>query len=174
MREAPGVNVDGTSPARSDSSCAISRRRSFLLYWLPVLLWMSLIFGMSTDVGAPRHTSRFLRPILRWFNPDVSDETIRSIQLGIRKAAHVTEYAVLSLLVWRARRKPARGDGRPWNRADACVAFCIAVLFAVSDEWHQSFVPSREGHLRDVLFDSFGAALGLFAAWRIGRWRGVW
>ena len=174
MCEASGVNTDGASPARSESSGPISRRRSFLLYWLPVILWMSLIFGMSTDVGAPRHTSRFLRPILRWFNPNVSDETIRSIQLGIRKAAHVTEYAVLSLLVWRARRKPVRGDSRPWNRADALFAFAIAVLFAISDEWHQSFVPSREGHLRDVLFDSSGAALGLLAAWGFGRWRRVW
>ena len=145
-----------------------------MLYWLPVFLWVGLILGMSTDMGAPRHTSRFLRPILRWFNPDVSDQTIRSIQLGIRKMAHVGEYAVLSLLIWRARRKPVCGDARPWSRRDALFAFSIALLVAVSDEWHQSFVPSREGHFRDVLFDASGAVLGLLVAWGVGRWRGVW
>jgi VanZ family protein len=172
MCEASGVNR--AFPARSGHRYAISRRRSFLLYWLPVFLWMSVMFGMSTDIGSPRHTSRFLRPILRWFNPNVSDETIRSIQLGIRKTAHVTEYAVLSYLIWRARRKPMRGEGRPWGRGDALCAFCVAVLFALSDEWHQSFVPSREGHFRDVLFDTCGAVLGLLAAWGVGRWRRVW
>src|SRR5262245_46217579 len=174
MCEASGVNIDGASPSTSDSGCGISRRRSFLLYWLPVILWMSLIFGMSTDVGSSRHTSRFLRPILRWFNPNVSDETIRSIQLGIRKAAHVTEYAVFSVLLWRARRKPVHGDSRPWSRGDALFAFGIAALFAASDELHQLFVPSREAQFRDVLIDSFGAALGLFVVWRVGRWRRVW
>src|SRR5262245_55363881 len=106
MCEASDVNSDGALPASGEAGGPTSRRRSFLLYWLPVLLWMSLIFGMSTDLGSARHTSRFLRPILRWFNPNVSDETIRNIQLGIRKTAHVTEYAVLSFLIWRARHKP--------------------------------------------------------------------
>jgi VanZ family protein len=172
MCEASGVNR--ASPALSASGRAVSRRRSILVYWLPVILWMSLIFGMSTDMGSPRHTSRFIRPILRWFNPNVSDETIRGIQLGIRKTAHVTEYAVLSFLIWRARRKPGRGDGRPWGRGDALFAFSVAVLFALSDEWHQSFVPSREAHFGDVLFDAGGATLGLLAAWSVGRWRKVW
>lgn len=135
---------------------------------------MSLMFGMSTEAGSTRHTSRFIRPLLRWFNPNVSDETIRSIQLGIRKTAHIAEYAVLSFLLWRARRKPVRGDRRPWSRSDALFAFAIAVLFAASDEWHQSFVPSREAHFRDILFDSSGAALGLLAVWGVGRWRKAW
>ena len=54
--------------------------RSFLRYWLPVLLWASVIFGMSTGAGSARHTSRILRPLLRWLNPDVTDETIEQIR----------------------------------------------------------------------------------------------
>ena len=172
MCEASGVNR--SSPTRSECRFPISRRRSFLLYWLPVIVWMSFIFGMSTDLGSPRHTSRIIRPILRWFNPNVSDETIQRIQLAIRKTAHVTEYAVLAFLVWRARRKPARGDDRPWNRADALFALSIAILFAASDEWHQSFVPSREGQFRDVVIDSCGATVGLLATWGVGRCRKTW
>lgn len=135
---------------------------------------MSVIFGFSTDAGAPRNTSRFLGPLLRWLNPDISDDAIRSVQFVVRKTAHLTEYAILALLVWRARRQPFRGDTRPWKRADALVAFTVAALFAATDEWHQSFVPSREGQLIDVVIDSTGAALGLFAFWIFGRWRRWW
>jgi VanZ family protein len=146
----------------------------FVRYWLPVVLWMSVIFGFSTEAGAPRHTSRIIGPLLRWFNPEISDEAIREVKLVVRKTAHLTEYAILALLVWRARRQPVRGKRRPWRRADAFFAFAIAALFAVTDEWHQSFVPSREGKFLDVLIDSTGAALGLIACWSFGRWRKFW
>jgi hypothetical protein len=49
---------------------------SFLRYWLPLLLWMLVIFGASADPQSNAHTSRFLVPFLRWFNPNVSQETI--------------------------------------------------------------------------------------------------
>lgn len=142
---------------------------SFLRYWLPVLIWMAIIFGMSTGAGASRNTSRIIGPILRWFNPDIPDETISAIQLVIRKCAHFVEYGILALLLWRARRKPFRGDERPWKRSEALFAFTFAVAFALTDEWHQSFVPSREGALRDVFIDASGAAAALWAAWFAGR-----
>jgi len=135
---------------------------------------MAFVFGLSTEAGAPRHTSRIIGPLLRWMNPEISEEAIRSVQLVIRKSAHLTEYAILALLVWRARRQPARGERRPWHRADACFAFAVAALFAATDEWHQSFVPSREGRFVDVLIDSTGAFLGLLACWSFGRWRKFW
>ena len=135
---------------------------------------MLLIFGFSTNAGAPRNTSRIIGPILRWLYPGIADETVQSIQLVARKGAHLTEYALLALLCWRARRKPTRNDPRPWRWSEAGFALAVAVLFAASDEWHQSFVPSREGALRDVLIDSAGAALGLVVLWRWGRWRKVW
>ena len=146
----------------------------FLRYWLPVLLWCALIFGFSTDAGSTRHTSRILRPILRWLNPDISDEAIRRVQLGVRKTAHVGEYAVLALLVWRAKRKPARDDRRPWNWREAGLAFAFAAAFALTDEFHQALVPSREARVMDLFFDSLGAALGLLALHAYGRWRNRW
>ena len=135
---------------------------------------MLLIFGLSTNAGAPRNTSRIIGPIVRWLVPGISDEALGRVVLVVRKTAHVTEYAVLALLCWRARRKPMRGDTRPWRWPDAGFAFALAVLFAASDEWHQSFVPSREGAVRDVFIDSAGAGLGLLALWRLGRWRKQW
>ncbi len=135
---------------------------------------MLIIFGFSTNAGSPRNTSRIIGPILRWIYPDVSGEIIHGIQLVIRKGAHFAEYALLALLCWRAKRKPFRGDVRPWKWSEAGFALLVAVLFAASDEWHQSFVPSREGALRDVLIDSAGAMLGLLTLWRWGRWRRSW
>ena len=146
----------------------------FLRYWLPVLLWMLLIFGLSTTAGSPRNTSRIIGPIVRWLVPGISDDAVGKVVLTVRKAAHVSEYAVLALLSWRARRKPVRRDHRPWHWSEAAFALAVAVLFAVTDEWHQTFVPSREGSPRDVLIDAGGATLALLALWRFGRWRKRW
>jgi len=135
---------------------------------------MALIFGLSTEAGSPRHTSRIIGPLLRWLYPSVSEETIDRVQFVVRKMAHVTEYAVLALLLWRARRKPLPGSPRPWRWSDAAVVLGVTVLFAASDEWHQSFVPSREGRVADALIDTGGAAAALSILWGRGRWQRKW
>jgi len=146
--------------------------RSFLRYWLPVLLWALLITWMSTDAGAPRNTSRIIGPILRWFHPDISDDTVQRVQFVARKGAHLTEYALLAALLWRARRKSYWGDARPWRGQEAACAVVIAVLFAVTDEWHQTFVPGRDGRLADVLLDGSGALAAMLGLWWWqSRWR---
>jgi VanZ family protein len=144
--------------------------RVFLWYWLPVMLWLGLITAGSSDLMSSKRTSRIIGPVLRWLVPEISEATVQAVQLVVRKTAHVTEYAVLTLLIWRACRKPVRRDSRPWDWKLAGRAFLLAVLCAALDEFHQSFVPSREGTVRDVLFDTSGAliAVGLL---RLGsRW----
>jgi hypothetical protein len=83
--------------------------RAFLKYWLPVLAWMIFIFVGSTDFLSAAHTSRFIGPFLRWFSPEISDATIGSIQLIVRKCGHLTEYAILAALLSRALPQSA-----PW------------------------------------------------------------
>jgi VanZ family protein len=187
------VKTRATTSPLSDVSGATppSRLHRFLRYWLPVLLWMGLIFGMSTKAGAPNNTSRIIGPIVRWLVPGISDEAVGHVVFAFRKTAHVAEYAVLAALCWRARRQstvgqassprpglPApdqeSGAGCPWRWADAVFAFAFAVAFAASDEWHQSFVPSRQGSAWDVLLDACGAAFGLVVIRRLGRWRKQW
>jgi VanZ family protein len=75
---------------------------------------MAVIFGGSTDLLAECRTSRIIGPIMRWFDPHISDAAIGRVQFVVRKAAHVTEYAVLALLVWRAliRTKQLPGGSR--------------------------------------------------------------
>src|SRR5207247_4950006 len=85
---------------------AVSGKGLFFKYWLPVVLWLGLIFGGSTYVLSLQRTSRIIGPLLRWLNPNISDETIRAVQTVTRKGGHVAEDSVLAVLLWRGRRKP--------------------------------------------------------------------
>ena len=153
---------------------AVCAKGSFFNYWLPVGLWMGLIFFGSTDLFSSQHTSRIIGPLLRWLNPNVSEETIRAVQTVVRKGWHATEYSVLGLLLWRARRKPVKHDSRPWSWTEAAVAVLLAAVYAATDEFHQSFVPSRGASAWDVLLDTLGALAGLFVLWWSGRRRKLW
>ena len=86
----------------------------------------------------------------------------------------LTEYAILALLVWRALRKPMKREPRPWKGSEARLALVFAALYASTDEFHQTFVPSRQGSVWDVLLDTSGAAFGLLLLWLLGRWRRRW
>lgn len=133
---------------------------------------MALIFVASTDLMSSGRTSRFIGPALRLIFPDLSDAAVKGVQLGVRKCAHVAEYAVLALLLYRAlRRRPGDSAGPDWCEACAVRAFVVALLYAASDEWHQSFVPGRDGTVHDVIIDGAGAALGLLLWYRWQLWR---
>ncbi|MDB6123342.1 MAG: putative rane protein [Pedosphaera sp.] len=133
-----------------------------------------MIFTASGDKGSFPHSSRIIGPFLKFFFPHLSDETVSGIVFGIRKCAHLTEYAIFALLVWNAVRKPVWRDKRPWQWSEAVKVLWVAVLYAATDEFHQTFIPSREGCLRDVLIDSSGAVVGLLLLWAFGRWRKFW
>lgn len=99
----------------------------------------------------------------------MSHERQDDIIFLIRKCAHLTEYAILASLVWRACRKPKWQDPRPWMWSQAGIAIWVAMFYATTDEFHQTFVPSREGCVRDVMIDSSGAVVGIIALWLLGR-----
>ena len=132
---------------------------------------MALIFSGSSDARSYEHSSRLVEPILRWLFPHMPQGQIEAIHHFIRKCAHLTEYAVLALLLWRALRKPVKNDSRPWNWPEARLALLLVMFYAATDEFHQSFVPTRTPLVTDVLIDTTGGAAGLFALWICGRWR---
>lgn len=101
--------------------------------------------------------------------PDVREETISAIQGVIRKGGHMAEYGVLCLLFWRAVVRPKLDGNMIWSWQKARIAWVLALLYALSDEWHQSFVATREGALRDVGFDMIGASVALLLLWLLGR-----
>jgi VanZ family protein len=151
----------------------VSRTHRFLRYWLPVIVWMALIFSASGDKKSSQTSSRLIAPIVKFFVPDISPKRLDQIVFTARKAAHVTEYAVLSWLLARAFLRPGTPWGR-WERKAAALAWLIASLYAASDELHQAFVPNRQGRWGDVWLDSFGAAVGIAALYQFGRWRKYW
>ena len=135
--------------------------RLLVWYWMPVIAWMTLIFIASTDLMSGEHTSRFIGPFLQWLMRDVSPATIAAVQLIVRKLAHVTEYAILAMLLFRAVL--ARGKR---TVVQPGIVLLIAASYAALDEFHQSFVASRTGSPRDVAIDICGAMVGLLIYWR--------
>lgn len=101
---------------------------------MPVLLWMALIFFLSSQPHLPRYPYHL-------------------IDLLLKKAAHLFEYAVLAILLYRAMR-----NDYGWR------ALLTGGLYALSDELHQSFVPGRNAELLDLAFDILGVVLGLYMA----------
>ncbi|HEY9175648.1 MAG TPA: VanZ family protein [Verrucomicrobiae bacterium] len=152
------------------SFCAVSRVSSFARYWLPVLFWMLLIFGASSDTASAQRSSRIIGPIVHWLFPRMPEPDVERIIFHARKAAHFTEFAVLAVLLWRAARKPRRGEPQLWRWSTAFGVFLFAVAFAVSDELHQGYVPTRTASAWDVLIDSMGAATGLLLTACVCRW----
>lgn len=125
---------------------------------MPAIAWMLLIFAGSSDILSAEHTSRFIVPFLLWLNPSMSYQTIAAIHMVIRKMGHVTEYAILAALLWRALRGTFSALSR---RIIALCTFGVAAAFAASDEFHQSFVPSRTATAHDVFIDCVGVLIAI-------------
>jgi VanZ family protein len=110
--------------------------------WLPVLVWAGVIFALSSI------------PSL--------NSGLGTWDTVLRKCAHMTEYAILAVLLVRATGSYA------W-------AFALAVAYAASDEVHQLFVPGRHGSPVDVAIDAVGVLIGLallrtkLRPWTAGR-----
>jgi VanZ family protein len=132
--------------------------RTLLRYWLPVFIWLGVIFAGSTDLFSAEQTSRYLVPFLHWLDPQISISTIATIHLGLRKLGHLIEYAVLAALLWRAL--PSAGSLRT-KMSNLFVVWLACAIVAATDEFHQSFVASRTASLNDALIDSLGAAVAL-------------
>lgn len=122
-----------------------------LTKWTPVVAWAIIIFVFSTSYFSADNTSKFIDPILRFLMPGASAATIALAHGFVRKAAHFTNYAIL---FWLLVSGPLRE--RPY------FAFGLCVLYALLDEGHQLFVPSRGPSLYDVALDSTGALFSRF------------
>ena len=130
------------------------------------LAWMIVIFAFSaqtseeSSVVSEGLSYRMVSTTGRLLKLNIDEEKIReiadSIEHVVRKAAHMTEYAILSVLlyVWISRWRMPRVRR-------VCLAAALAILYACSDEFHQLFVAGRSGRVNDVLIDSAGAVLGL-------------
>ena len=147
-------------------------RKPMINSWIWVIAWMSIIFFFSTNLFSGSQTSRIIRPFLKWFAPDISAESIATVQLVFRKIAHLVEYAILSILCCRALAK--QDKLRVLQLAALVQAVLIAVAYAAFDEWHQSWTDERFGSPLDVAIDSVGAIVGaVLFSWLSRRKRGT-
>ena len=119
--------------------------KRFVLLWLPVVVWMGVIF-IGSAIGRV---------------PQVGDETLDGL---VHRAAHVLEFAVLGALLLRAT-----SNGRPVSKREIVITLMVIGLYGVGDEFHQRFTPGRNSEGRAVLFDVAGGAIGVWAWYRWTR-----
>jgi VanZ family protein len=121
--------------------------RLFVHYWLPLLIWMQIIFLFSSQAHSGAITACYFG----------------SWNVPVRKFGHLSEYFILAILGYRAFAYA----GGVFSKKKWISAFMLCALYAFSDEWHQSFVPGRSAGLSDALLDIFGSSLALcFKFWR--------
>lgn len=126
--------------------------------YAPVVIWMAVIFAASTSALSGTNTSRIVGPILHWLFPNISDVKVEIAHLVVRKAAHVTEYAILALFTARALTTSSRATLRRWF---FYATLFLVVVYSLSDELHQSYVASRTGSIYDSLIDILGGLTAL-------------
>jgi VanZ family protein len=152
------------------SKSKIQNLKSKISYWLPPLLWMVAIYSFSTDTFSADHTGSRLLWFLRLVYPAITQYQYEWVHFLTRKAAHFTEYAILAWLWWRAFRG---GSPVKWQWRWAWQAFAIVAVWALLDEWHQTFTASRTGSPFDSLLDMSGGLTALLAIWRVQRRRSL-
>lgn len=132
--------------------------RNRIWRYAPLLAWMAVIFFASTDALSASNSGFAIESLLQWLLPNITETGLAVIHGLVRKAGHLTEYAILALLAARAFSGSAHeGLRRRWLVA----ALGLVVIYALSDEFHQSFVPSRSGSVYDCFIDIGGGLAAL-------------
>ena len=124
-----------------------------MLKWrVAAVMWMALIFALSSALFAPKMSF------------DATLDFFGAINYFVRKGAHAGEFAILTWLLLRSLYP------RPFALDKARLyGVMIALIYAASDEYHQSFVPLRSGQASDVLFDAIGIVAVAYLIDRLDR-----
>ncbi len=149
------------------------RKLLFVVFLVFTILWMALIFGMSSQNGdesgglSEKVTRVICKVVISNYenlSQTEQDLYISKLNYPVRKCAHMSEYCVLFMLMYgtvfylTAKKRLRR-----------IFPFAFTVLYAATDEIHQLFVGGRAGAFLDVLIDSSGALLGLLIIIIVGR-----
>lgn len=112
--------------------------------YLPALSWATLIFILSAQGLLPSFE-------------------LSTVDYIFKKLAHMFVYAVLYYLFWRAVQKTV---APPQRRIHWALPMLLTLVYAISDELHQNFVPGRYGTLRDIGYDMLGAFIVFLRQYR--------
>ncbi len=118
----------------------------FISLWLPVTIWCMIIFYLSSV-------------------PNLNSG-LGTWDVILRKIAHITEYGILTILLWRAFKFHNVQKIYNWSGF-------LAVLYAISDEVHQGFIPTRNASVYDVLIDTVGVFIAVWLIHRISSSRAM-
>jgi len=112
-----------------------------IILWLPVFLWCAVIYYFSSI-------------------PNLKSDLPSQWDFILRKIAHITEYAVLTFLFFRASSENLS------RKKSMAYAVFFSIIYALTDEYHQLFVFGREGSIGDVFINSLGVFLAVFLIYR--------
>jgi hypothetical protein len=111
--------------------------------WFPPIIWAAYIFKLSSGKIAT-----------------VSD--VYWYEFTIKSFAHVLFFGLLTILIYRA----LRGSGFKRKKSGYYTLY-VLIIYALTDELHQSFVPGRDARIHDVVFDTIGAVIVIYAIWEL-------
>ncbi|MBI4153552.1 VanZ family protein [Candidatus Woesebacteria bacterium] len=121
----------------------IVKSKTVIQLWGPPVVWAVIIFLLSARPVIPA-SQIFWKDFL------------------LKKSAHIIEYAIFTVLIYRALKE---SGVKKYNAG--LVAILISVIYGATDEYHQSFTPGREPRVRDVFFDTIGAILVVYYIWNL-------
>ena len=145
-------------------------RPRVLLIWVVTLAWAGNITFLSTASFGGSVTGYLLAQLLSSLHIHLAYPTFEIVHFLIRKLAHVTEYAILSLFLYFSFN-PLHPES--WHMRSALGAVTIAGLLSLTDEYHQSFVPGRTASIKDCGLDTFGALVGMLLLYAGRRLQGI-
>lgn len=142
--------MGASTPSYDPGKGTYSRRVVYVL----MIVWVGFIFGTSCTVIRPQE---FFAMVQKY--AFVNEAAMHQFRLfwgvvwfAVVKGWHFTEFAILLILLASVLRM--------WRKKNSTsiiiTAMLLCIAFAISDEWHQSFIPNRYGTVMDVLIDSFG------------------
>lgn len=134
------------------------RKRAALIFGILAVAWLGVLFYFSGQSGVESGSLslKLAKKILQWF-PEIP-LALDDFHHILRKLAHMGIFGVQGLFTGLCLMNAMRpGAGAPW-------AAISCFIMAAANEYHQTFIDGRSGEVRDVLIDSAGALLGIFAA----------
>lgn len=164
--------------------------KAFLVYWLPVILWLGVIFVESmSPFAASDQTSRFIVPLLHWLMPGLDRSHLAEMHDLLRKVGHFTGYGLLSYFFFRAWRgthqihagaispqvnrppKAISSFSEQWRMSWALLGLLCTAFVATLDELNQMRFSNRTGSWRDVVLDTFGGVIIQIAIYLFAKYR---
>ncbi len=140
----------------AETRCAHGRVHS-IAWKVAAVVWTLVIFYLSTGAFGSSFSGPLPAGALSLIHLTVSPPSFEVLHLCVRKATHLTEYAIFAFLLCESSEEPPF----PWYQRRLLACFLIAVVYSLTDEYHQSFVPGRTASLTDCGIDLIGGAMGI-------------